>query len=152
MPDPLAHPFYEAVFALGYGNLYPRVALGFSHELYRGGPRSSIVEVNAVAEFLERRLVRNIPHLDEIFFRDVILRMNEFIREIPVVSEEHHAFGVVVEPAHGKNSLLYVDEAHHRRPPHVIGKGAYETLGLVQKNVNLRPLETYKLSVNVYAV
>jgi len=83
---------------------------------------------------------------------DVILRMNEFIREIPVVSEEHHAFGVVVEPAHGKNSLLYVDEAHHRRPPHVIGKGAYETLGLVQKNVNLRPLETYKLSVNVYAV
>src|SRR3972149_2410745 len=66
-------------------------------------------------------------------------------------STPSRGFGGVAEPAHGKTSLLYVDEAHHRRPPHVIGKGAYETLGLVQKNVNLRPLETYKLSVNVYA-
>ena len=152
MPHPLAHPFYKAVFALGNNNLYPRIALGFSHELDCGRTGSSVVKVNAVAEFLKRRLVRDVPYLDEIFFGDVILRMDEFIAKLSVVSKEHYAFGVIVEPAHRENALFYIDEAHHGRPSHVIGEGAYETLGLIQENVNLRPLEGYKLSVNVYAV
>ena len=152
MPHPLAHPFYKAVFALGNNNLYPRIALGFSHELDCGRTGSSVVKVNAVAEFLKRRLVRDVPYLDEIFFGDVILRMDEFIAKLSVVSEEHYPFGIVIETSHGKNALLYINEAHYRRASDVIREGAYETLRLIQKNVNLRPLEGYKLSVNVYAV
>lgn len=152
MPHPLAHPFYEAIFAFGNRNLYPGVSLCFSYELDCRGAGSAVVKINAVAEFLERGLVRYIPYLDEVFFRDVILRMNEFIREVPVVREEHYPFGVVIEASHREYALLYVNEAHHCRTSHVIGKSAHETLGLVQENVNLGPLERYDLSVNVYAV
>lgn len=152
MPHPLAHPFYEAIFAFGNRNLYPGVSLCFSHELYCRGTSSAVIEIHAVAEFLQRRLVRDIPYLDEVFFGDVILRMDEFISEVPVVREEHHPFGVVVEPSHREYALLYVDEAHHCRPTHVIRERAYEVLRLIQENVDLRPLERYNLSVNVYAV
>lgn len=152
MPNPLAHPFYEAIFAFGYGNLYPGVSFCFSHELYCRGTCSAVVKINSVSEFLQRRLVRDIPYLDEVFFGDVILRMDEFISEVPVVREEHDAFGVVVKASHREYALLYVNEAHHCRTSHVIGKGTYEILRLIQENVNLRPLERYNLSVNVYAV
>jgi hypothetical protein len=75
--------------------------------------------------------------------------MGDLEGEIPVIRHDQHAFGVVIQPAHGIDADLDpFQQVLHRGPTFGVGHGRDKTHGFIQHNIRFRLMRIDKLAVD----
>ena len=76
--------------------------------------RRAVVELDAVAQPLQRLFVRVAFDLGDVRLLDAVARMGEPVRELPVVREQQRAGRVRVEPSDRDDARLVAARARRR--------------------------------------
>ena len=115
--------------------------------------RYALLDPDTGPELFYRFFVRMSLYFYIIYLRYSIAGMKEAIGKLPVIGEQKKSFGVVVEPAHGKNPYSEIGEKIQDSPAALgIGCGGYAAAGLIEGEKNLLCLESNGLTVQANAV
>jgi hypothetical protein len=98
---------------------------------------------------LERVLVRHAAHPRVVLALDLVTRMQEPRRQLPVVGEQQHPLGVVVEPAHRVDVLAHVrQQVEHGRPVLRVAPRRHVATRLVEQDVAVPRSRAHTLAVD----
>ena len=135
----LDHPVDLAMLAFVDRDAEPRVLALAGQDLDLGGHRDgAIVERDAIAQRLDVVALEPAVNLDVIGLRDVIRWREQARRELAVVGQQQHAFGVEIEATDRLHRYRQVRQiVHHRRPAAVVGHGGDAAFGLIEQHVKM---------------
>jgi hypothetical protein len=158
-PDPLQsdhrvahaveHAPHLALPSLVDRDLEPGVGLFFPDllELCRSG--LAVIEINSLLEVFYLAVFEETLYLRQIGLGKLVFRVCDQVREIAVIRQDQHAFGVVVQTAHGIDADLdALQQVLHRGPAFRVGHGRDKARGLVQHDIDLRLLRIDELAVD----
>lgn len=97
----LAHTADLLVASLAQRDFEPRLAALVAHVADLGRQGLAVFELHAGLPNLQIALGHLALHLDDVGLRDVLLGVEQRVRELTVVGEQQGAAGVKVEPADG---------------------------------------------------
>ena len=117
----------------------------------RGG--APAFDGHAAAQALERALVGHAAHARVVLPLDLVARMQEPRREVPVVRQEQQALRVVVEAAHRVDVLPHLrEEVEDRRPALRVLPRRHVAARLVEQHVAVAHRRPHTLAVDAYVV
>lgn len=139
MADGLNHPLDLMFAALMDGDFQPGVALGPAdlRDFRRGG--EAIFKFDAPFECVNLGIVEHAFDLDEIGLRHVVPRVQQRLRQITVIREQHEAFAIEIQPADRKHAHRHATQKIlHGRTPFGIVKRRHDVLGLIEDQIDIR--------------
>ena len=113
--------------------------------------RPAVVELHAVAQPLQRLVVRVALDVGDVRLLDSVPRMGEPVRELPVVREQERSGRVRVEPSHRDDARLVRHELDDRRPALRVARRRDDVRRLVEDDVP-EPLPRHLPPVHLDAV
>ena len=117
MANFVAHSPHQTISPLGDHDLEPSRSLVVFENFDHRRPRPAVLQMHALAQLIERRGDRPTAHLDLVDLGHVIARMKESVAELAIGRHQQEAFGVVIEPPHGKKAIGFVcDQIRDRLP------------------------------------
>jgi len=138
MADPVHHTPDLSLPALVYGDLYPgvRFFLADLPDPCRGG--LPVIKIDPLRQFFQRRIVQLALDLHQIGLRQFMTGVRDKMRKIPVVREQQHPLGVIIQPADGIDTGPDAfQEVLHQGPFLRVGHRRNIARGLVQHDVGL---------------
>ena len=154
VPDTLEHLPHLVGLPLTHDHPPPRVHPGGGRagqfDLVRDYPLAldnrSLLQPGAIIS------VRDAPNLGHVLAQHPVTGVRHSEGKLPVVGQDHQAFGVVVEPAHGEDPLgdLATEQVEDRRPPLRVLRRRHKPPRLVEKDISqaLRGLEALPVDLH----
>jgi hypothetical protein len=95
--DLMLSPFIDRHFK-------PRVFRGLAHFFDDGRGRYPIFQLNALRQLVDFLISEHTFDFCQIHLRHMVTRMQERLRQLPVIRQEHEAFRIKIKPAHRKEA------------------------------------------------
>ncbi len=150
----------HAVFALRNDDCIPGVGVRFFEKANILHPVKLTVNTNPRKHtFL--LLDGEFPgELDKVFLLNAIARVHDEVGEVSVISEEHKAFRVIVEPPNGKERNLYVNNkvarefttSGVRKVGEISGRLIKRNISKTRRGLNTDAVESDNVGFRVYTV
>ena len=135
--DFFKHPPDLMFSALMQGNLQPGILLGFPQFPNAAGSGLAPAQEDPLFQLPDIGIRQNTFHFNLVDFGNSMPGVHEDMRQRTIRGQEQEPFGVVVQPAHGKNSLA--DLLHNLPdcgPVMRIRQRRHTSPGLIEEQVN----------------
>lgn len=107
MADGFNHPLDLVFPAFMDGDFKPGIALRLTDLRYFRRRRKPIFQLDTSLQGLNLGIVEDALDLDQVGFGNVVARMEQRLREISVIGQQHEPFTVEIQPPDGKDPNRY---------------------------------------------
>jgi len=151
--DPIEHAAHLALPAFSDGELDPGIRFFLADLPEFRGRGLPVVEKEARLDHFYLLFVKHALDLGQIGFGQFMLGMGDLEGEIPVIRHDQHAFGVVIQPAHGIDADLDpLQQILHRGPAFGVGHCRDKAHGFIQHNIRFRLMRIDEFAVDLDVV
>ena len=139
MPHRLQHALHLMFPPLMNRDLQPGVLFSLSDFFHPRRAGDAILHLHAAFQGFDLVVRQHPLHFDQVRFGDMVPGMDQRLRQIAVVGQQHQPFAVRIQSADRKHADAHaMKQILHRRPAFGIAQRRHDSLRFIQHDIGMR--------------